>query len=97
MNYENNKIVEKWIFKELITDFDKFYIENLNIWECKWIYLDEFVTVQDPIYKQNYYVQVVSIEAKESKIFFLAVEFSNTNWGIYLKDDYETKLVKFKS
>ena len=29
---------------------DKFYIENLNIWDYKWIYLDEFVTVEELLF-----------------------------------------------
>ncbi len=91
-NINNSRV---WIFKKLITCFDKFYIENLNIWDYKWIHLDEFVTVEDPKYKPKYNAQVLSIVQGDTTIYFLAVEFSNTNWGIYLKDDYETKLINF--
>ena len=93
-NKNNSKV---WIYKETITCFDKFYIQDLEILKCKWIYLDEIVTIKHPKYNQEYNEHVLSIIEKDIQIYFLAVEFSNNVWGIYLKDDYETKLIKFKS
>lgn len=91
----NENVKDKWLFKDLIWDIDKYYVNGLNIWEYKWIYLDEYITVEDPSYKQKFDAQVLCIEESNNKIYFLAVEFSSNCWGIYLKNDYKTKLIKF--
>lgn len=94
----SNSISNEWKCRDIFTDLgDKYYINGLNIWDYKWIYLEEYVNVRHPIYKNQEYnnVNICCIIEGSEKIFFLAVEFSSNVWGIYLKDDYKTKLIKF--
>ena len=70
---KNLKNFEGWRFKELISDFDKFYINGLNIWDYKWIRLDEYVMVEDPLYGQKHNAEILCIEEDNIKIYFLAV------------------------
>ena len=44
----NNKVSSEWVFKDLIWDIDKYYINGLNIWDYKWNYTGVFVEVVHP-------------------------------------------------
>jgi len=79
-----DSISSEWVCKDVITDMNKYYINGINIWDSKWIYTGEYVTVVDPSYNQKYTAQVLNIIKNENEIKFLAVEFSSNVWGIYL-------------
>lgn len=89
---ENNKI---WKFIGFLTDSDKLLIDNLNIWDFKWINTGEFITVSHPTYKnQTYHEEVKLIDSNGHKIYFIAFELSANSWGIYLKDEYNLKFIR---
>lgn len=89
--------LSEWKFRIFFSDWDKVYINGLNIWDYKWNYTGVFVEVIHPTYKnQVYHEQVCFIENELNIVYFLAFEFSMNSWGLYLKDDYRINLVKFK-
>ena len=86
----------EWKFRLFFSDWDKLYINGLNIWDYKWHYTGLFVEVAHPTYRnQIYNEQICFIENNFNKIYFLSFEFSMNSWGLYLKDDYKTQLIKF--
>lgn len=85
MKSENLK-KDEWFFVSLTSDLEKFYINKIDIWSNEWIHTGEFVMVKDPSYGNEYKAEVLNVESNSNKIEFLAIEFSNCVWGIYLKD-----------
>jgi hypothetical protein len=82
-----------WEFKKSFTDFDRVYINGINIWDYKWNQTSQYITVSHPTHKeQTYYKQILFIENENIIYYFIAFEFSMNSWGLYLKDDYEVKL-----
>lgn len=84
----------EWKFYSVIMGIDKFFIQGLNIWDNNWVYTNEYVVVQDPAYENKYKTKVINIQKDNNKIEFVAVEFSNEVWGIYLRKDYSIIHIK---
>ncbi len=77
---------ENWYFNKTISDGETFKIKNLNIWDYEWKTINRQVEVIDPLYKQKYYFDEFQITDGKTIVNFVAGEFSNTIFGIYLKD-----------
>ena len=76
-----------WKFVKTIVDYEKFEINGINIWDFKWEETDEKITIKDPLYGQFYTFNVFKIQIKDIQILFVAGEFSNGVYGIYLKEN----------
>ena len=77
---------EHWYFAKCISDGDEFRIYGLNIWDLDWKLIRNKVEIIDPNYHNKYYFDEYEIEINNSKVNFVAGEFSNLIWGFYLKD-----------
>lgn len=76
-----------WKFVKTIVDYEKFEINGINIWDFKWEETDEKIKIKDPLYGQFYTFNVFKIQNKDIEILFVAGEFSNGVYGIYLKEN----------
>lgn len=76
----------KWKCKSVIFDGEDFFINGLNIWNHKWEFTKNKITVKDPTYGKTFKADVFNIQFNQIKIEFAAVEFSNNVWGIYEKE-----------
>ena len=75
-----------WYFIKTISDGETFKIKNLNIWDYEWKTINRQVEVIDPLYKQKYYFHEFQITDGKTTVNFVAGEFSNTIFGLYLKN-----------
>lgn len=57
---------------------------GINIFEYEWHRMDENVSVQDPLYHQNYRFPIYTVKVNGVLHKFAAGEFSNSVWGFYL-------------
>ena len=76
-----------WKFVKTIVDYEKFEINGINIWDFKWEATDEKIKIKDPLYGQFYTFNVFKIQNKDIEILFVAGEFSNGVYGIYLREN----------
>ena len=76
-----------WKFVKTIFDYEKFEINGINIWDFKWEATDEKIKIKDPLYGQFYTFNVFKIQNKDIEILFVAGEFSNGVYGIYLREN----------
>ena len=76
-----------WKFYTSIGDSQYFELSGINIWDLKWKTKYEIVIVKDPQYKVLKSFNRYWIEKDSENIEFVAGEFSNGVWGIYLKPD----------
>jgi hypothetical protein len=74
-----------WRFEKTVSDGEEFKINGINIWDFKWEETGEKIRVKDPVYGQFYSFNVFKIQNKDIEILFVAGEFSNGVYGIYLK------------
>ena len=86
MSSQTNNAAEKWYFVTTLSDGEAFKIKELNIWNYKWKLLTPQVEVVDPHYKQKFYFNEFQITDGKTTVNFVAGEFSNTIFGIYLKE-----------
>jgi hypothetical protein len=75
----------KWVHIKTILDGENFNIQGLNIWDFRWADTGQRIVVKDPLYNQEYTMNVYEIQNVDTKIIFAAGEFSNCVWGIYQK------------
>lgn len=75
-----------WKHIKTVVDGDEFQIRGLNIWEHEWERTGQKIDVKDPLYGQDYILDIYKIENKDSTVKFAAGEFSNCVWGIYMTD-----------
>ena len=66
-----------WKHIRTIVDGDAFKIKGLNIWEHDWKRTGEQIDVKDPLYRQDYSMDVYEIVREELIVKFAAGEFSN--------------------
>lgn len=78
--------MEEWKHIATIIDGEKFQINRINIWDFKWENTYIVIKVKDSYYNQIFSFHVYKIKVEEIEIEFVAGEFSNCVWGIYLKD-----------
>lgn len=76
-------MVTNWKHIATIADGQKYEIDGLNIWDCKWKFTGEKISVKDSLYGQVHTMNVWEIEDGRKKVKFSAGEFSNCVWGIY--------------
>ena len=76
-----------WIFYTSIGESQYFELSGINIWNLKWNTEYEIVIVKDPQYGVLKSFNRYWIEKDSKTIEFVAGEFSNTVYGIYLKPD----------
>lgn len=74
-----------WKHIKTIVDGDEFRVDGLNIWEHDWERTGQKITIKDPLYGQDYSMDVYEIRNAESKVTFAAGELSNCIWGIYME------------
>lgn len=75
----------KWRHQKTILEGDKFKIQGYNIWDYKWTCKFNIEKVVDPIYGNEYDLDIVEFVADNKTIRFGKVEFSNNVYGIYLE------------
>ncbi len=76
-----------WRFERIVNDGEICEIDGINIWEFKWKETGEKINVKDPLYGRFYSFDVYKIQNDKAEVLFVAGEFSNCVWGIYLKED----------
>lgn len=74
-----------WKNKTVVAQGKKCEVNGLNIWDFKWEYTGQSITVKDPQYKKPYLCQIFEIMDGDLKTKFGAVEFSNSIYGIYVE------------
>ncbi|WP_374446431.1 hypothetical protein [Epilithonimonas sp.] len=79
-------ITPGWKFITAIPDGEPFYLDGINIWDFKWQNTNETIEVKDPLYQQDFVLDIYKINAVGKDIVFAAGEFSNCIWGIYQKN-----------
>lgn len=57
---------------------------GINIFAYKWKKTGECISVQDPLYHQNYKFPIYTVNVDGESHSFAAGEFSNGVWGFYL-------------
>ncbi|WP_167619136.1 hypothetical protein [Maribellus sediminis] len=72
-----------WKHINTIGDGVKFKINGINVWDHEWISTGEKIIVNDPLYHQEYTIEVYEISTKKKHAKFAAGEFSNGIWGFY--------------
>lgn len=75
-----------WKHKKTISDGEEFVIEGYNIWDYKWDCDYNKEKVLDPVYGNEYDMDIVKIEVDNRIIQFGSVEFSNNIYGIYIEE-----------
>lgn len=73
-----------WKFYKAIPEGKKFEIDGINIWEKDWKSDYEKITVKDPLYGNLLNFTKFWITHNNSKLYFVAGEFSQNFWGFYL-------------
>lgn len=58
---------------------------GVNIFDYEWTDTKEKITVTDPLYKQTHTFTVYTVIINGRSHSFAAGEFSNGQWGFYLK------------
>jgi hypothetical protein len=76
-----------WRFVKTVNDGEVFEINGINIWDFKWEVIGKKIKAKDPLYAQFYNFDVFKIQNGNVEILFAAGEFSNSVWGIYLKEN----------
>ncbi len=74
-----------WKFYRSIGDGQFLELEGIDIWKVKWNTDYEKIKVKDPHYGVLHSFTKYWLENGNKKIEFVAGEFSNSVWGIYLK------------
>ncbi|MDT7830940.1 hypothetical protein RQM59_01030 [Flavobacteriaceae bacterium S356] len=77
---------KKWRHFTTVADGEYFLIDEINIWDHKWIDTKQKVNIRDPLYNQKYTFSIFEIQDGNKIIKFIAGEFSNCVWGIYTLD-----------
>lgn len=75
-----------WKHFATVIDGEKFEIQGLNIWDFKWENTNKEVRVKDPLYKKEFCFNIYKIQNAGLEVMFVAGEFSNCIWGIYMKE-----------
>ncbi|WP_057938810.1 hypothetical protein [Algoriphagus resistens] len=76
----------EWKHLTTVVDGNGFSIDGLNIWDYDWKATGEKINVKDPLYGQEYTMDIYEIANENVIVRFAAGEFSNCIWGIYVKD-----------
>ena len=76
-----------WKFYTSVADSQYLEISGINIWSLKWNTEYEKIIVKDPLYGALKTFNRYWIKNDNETIEFVAGEFSNCVWGIYLKLD----------
>ena len=77
----------EWKFYTSIADSQYLEISGIDIWSLKWNTEYEKIIVKDPLYGALKTFNKYWIKNDNETIEFVAGEFSNCIWGIYLKPD----------
>ena len=87
-----------WVHQKTILGGEKFSIQDLNIWDHKWVYINDIcdcfslckcgtrIIVKDPNYNAPFTLDIVQINANGKQITFGITEYSNEIYGIYLNE-----------
>ena len=75
---------EDWIHYKTIVDGEYCGLDGINIWDHKWKSDYEKVVIKDPNYGEEKHFTKYWIEIEDRKIEFVAGEFSNLIYGIYI-------------
>ena len=75
-----------WKHLATVIDGEKFEIQGLNIWDFKWQNTNKVVKVKDPLYNKEFFFNAYRIQNSGIEVTFVAGEFSNCIWGIYLEE-----------
>ncbi|MGJ5640526.1 hypothetical protein [Formosa sp. S-31] len=82
---------EDWIHYATIGDSQYCGLDGINIWDYKWKSDYESVLIKDPNYGEEKSFTKFWIELENRKIEFVAGEFSNCIWGIYVRKNSNQK------
>ena len=77
-----------WSHAGTCVEGERFEIQGVNVWDHEWTPMrpEEYATVKDPTYGQDYDFTVCEIVVGSQRIVFAAGEFSNSVWGFYVRD-----------
>lgn len=75
-----------WKHVATIYEGETLLLSGLNIWDFEWQMTNKTVNVKDPIYKQDFTFDLYKIITEDLEIEFVAGEFSNCVYGIYLNN-----------
>lgn len=77
----------KKIWKHKITSYcDYCNLFGVNIFDYKWSYTGEKITIKDPLYHQIFDFDIFTVDINGVSKKFAAGEFSNCVWGFYLEE-----------
>lgn len=79
-----------WKHYKTVVDGEACLVEGVNIWNYEWKNTYEIIAVIDPIYSVKKSFHKFFIELENKNVYFVAGEFSNCIWGIYLKQDFKS-------
>ena len=85
---------ENWIHYKTIGDREYCGLDGINIWDHQWKSDYEKVVIKDPSYGEEKRFTKYWIEMDDRKIEFVAGEFSNCIWGIYVQRNSDPKTKK---
>jgi hypothetical protein len=78
--------MRNWKHIATIFDNEKFLLNGVNICNFEWKLTNKTVNVKDPIYNQSFIFNIYKIQIENEEIEFVAGEYSNCVYGIYLKN-----------
>ncbi len=85
------EVNENWIHYTTIGDSQYCGLDGINIWDYKWKSDYETVLIKDPTYGEEKSFTRYWIELENRMIEFVAGEFSNCIWGIYIRKNSDPK------
>jgi hypothetical protein len=72
-----------WNCSTTITAGEKHEVEELNIWDYKWLDTRDHFVKKEPVRESTYTIVIYEIKDKGKTIRFGAAEVSNSVWLIY--------------
>ncbi|MCG6190479.1 hypothetical protein [Maribellus maritimus] len=75
--------MDSWKHKITVPDGIKCKINGINVWDYEWVSTDKKIVVNDPLYHQEYTMEVYEIRTSKKIVKFATGEFSNGIWGFY--------------
>ena len=83
-----------WNFAKAIDENETFYIEGLNIWNYNWECVQKKIEVHGPFEGHVYFFREYRITDGDKSVNFVAGEYSNGKFGIYIKDHLNGEKLK---
>lgn len=77
---------DSWVYIGQASEGEDFQIQDVNIWQHKWILTEQSISLLVPLSKKNFKFQIWKIEIEDRQITFAATDVSNGVFVFYCKN-----------